>query len=120
MFKILIISILVIIILLLLLRDNFQTVPTIKEQKQENKKAEKYLKEYEPILDHNLLNKAWNNNNTLESQDCSNCNKAPNWWYPNEKYDSKKIIEDNPWYGDRYNSVYNILGDVRLQHWQFQ
>jgi len=77
MLKIVIVITLIIIIVFLLNLDNFRNVPTINEQKKENINAEKYLSKHEDIIDKRLENKAWNPNNTIETQNCSSCHKAP-------------------------------------------
>ena len=63
-----------------------------------------------------MTNKIWNNNNTLDSKDCTTCNSAPNWWYPKDAYDPEKFKE--VWHSDKYDPSYNIEGDAR-RFWQF-
>lgn len=140
----LLIGILVIITIILLFSDlsifkkvsNFQTVPTVQEQKIQNKE---FLDAYQKVIkkqeekEKNEIPYTWNPNNTLESmiiKPClSNidgsfdsgrltCYSAPAWWYPENKYDPNNFR--SIFYGDRYNPLYNYLGNAQEMFWDFK
>ena len=137
----LLISIILIIITTILLfgdmssfkkSSNFKTVPTIEEQEVKNKK---FLEEYNKIENKNkdTIPYTWNTNNTLESMKLKpclsnidgssgpgrlTCYTAPAWWYPGNKYDPNNF--KSVYYGDRYNPVYNYLGNVQDMYWDFK
>ena len=116
--------------------SNFQTVPTVEEQKIEN---DEFLEAYNKVKkrqeeqDKNEVPFTWNPNNTLESmrlQPCLSdidgsaapgrltCFTAPAWWYPENKYN-----QDNfrvTFYGDRFNPIYNYLGNAQEMFWDFK
>ena len=116
--------------------SNFQTVPTVEEQKIEN---DEFLEAYNKVKkrqeeqDKNEVPFTWNPNNTLESmrlQPCLSdidgplrpgrltCYTAPAWWYPENKYN-----QDNfrvKFYGDRFNPIYNYLGNAQEMFWDFK
>ena len=116
--------------------SNFQTVPTVEEQKIEN---DEFLEAYNKVKkrqeeqDKNEIPFTWNPNNTLESmrlQPCLSdidgqsgpgrltCYTAPAWWYPENKYN-----QDNfrvTFYGDRFNPIYNYLGNAQEMFWDFK
>jgi len=116
--------------------SNFQTVPTVEEQKIENDEfldAYNKVKKRQEEQDKNEVPFTWNPNNTLESmrlQPCLSdidgsaapgrltCFSAPPWWYPENKYN-----QDNfrvTFYGDRYNPIYNYLGNAQEMFWDFK
>lgn len=108
--------------------SNFQTVPTVEEQKIENDEfldAYNKVKKRQEEQDKNEVPFTWNLNNTLESmrlQPCLSdrltCSSAPPWWYPENKYN-----QDNfrvTFYGDRYNPIYNYLGNAQEMFWDFK
>ena len=137
-------SILVIITIWLLFGDllnfkkisNFQTVPTVEEQKIENDEfldAYNKLKKKQEEQEKNEIPFTWNSNNTLESMQSQlcltdidgtagpgrlTCFSAPPWWYPTNKYnpDNFRAI----YYGDRYNPIYNYLGNSQEMYWDFK
>ncbi len=143
----LLIGILVIITITLLFSDlsifkkvskvsNFQTVPTVQEQEIENKE---FLNAYEKVIkkqeekEKNEVPFTWNPNNTLESmiiKPClSNidgsatpgrltCYSAPAWWYPENKYNPNNFR--SIFYGDRYDPIYNYLGNAQEMFWDFK
>jgi len=140
----LLIGILVIITIILLFSDlsifkkvsNFQTIPTIQEQEIDNKE---FLNAYEKVIkkqeekEKNEVPYTWNPNNTLESmimKPClSNidgnessgrltCYTAPAWWYPENKYNPNNFR--SIFYGDRYNAIYNYLGNAQEMFWDFK
>lgn len=140
----LLISFLIIITILLLFSDisifdkvsNFKTVPTVEEQKIEN---DEFLNVYNMVKkkqeeqDKNEIPYTWNPNNTLESmklEPClSNidgdagpgrltCFAAPPWWYPEKKYNKNNFR--SIYYGDRYNPIYNYLGNAQEMFWDFK
>ena len=116
--------------------SNFQTVPTVEEQKIEN---DEFLDAYDKVKkrqeeqDKREVPFTWNPNNTLESmrlQACLSdmdgsvgpgrltCYTAPAWWYPENKYN-----QDNfrvTFYGDRFNPIYNYLGNAQEMFWDFK
>lgn len=116
--------------------SNFQTVPTVEEQKIEN---DEFLDAYDKVKkrqeeqDKREVPFTWNPNNTLESmrlQPCLSdmdgsvgpgrltCYTAPAWWYPENKYN-----QDNfrvTFYGDRFNPIYNYLGNAQEMFWDFK
>ena len=111
---------------------NFKTIPTIEEQEIKNKK---FLKEYNKIEKKNKDNilYTWNDNNTLETMNLKpclsnidgslgpgrlTCYTAPSWWYPKNKYDPDNF--KSIYYGDRYNPIYNYLGNVQDMYWDFK
>ena len=122
--------------------SNFQTVttvttvPTVNEQKIENDEfldAYNKVKKRQEEQDKNEIPLTWNPNNTLESmilQPClSNidgsaapgrltCHTAPAWWYPENKYNPDNFREI--YYGDRYNPIYNYLGNAQEMFWDFK
>ena len=116
--------------------SNFQTVPTVEEQKIEN---DEFLDAYDKVKkrqeeqDKNEVPFTWNPNNTLESmrlQPCLSdidgsaapgrltCFTAPAWWYPEKKYKKDNFREI--YYGDRYNPIYNYLGNAQEMFWDFK
>ena len=116
--------------------SNFQTVPTVEEQKIEN---DEFLEAYNKVKkrqeeqDKNEIPFTWNPNNTLESmrlQPCLSdidgpsgpgrltCYTAPAWWYPEKKYNKDNFREI--YYGDRYNPIYNYLGNAQEMFWDFK
>ena len=137
-------SILVIITICLLFSNlssfkkvsNFQTVPTVEEQQIENDEfldAYNKVKKRQEEQDKNEIPFTWNPNNTLESmilQPClSNingssepgrltCFTAQAWWYPEKKYNKDNFREI--YYGDRYNPIYNYLGNAQEMFWDFK
>jgi hypothetical protein len=133
----LLILIVILIILLFCNRENFYNFNnTNSENFNKNNLIDytknnnsKFLNEYNSnnfqiIQDEKLKNKAWNNNNTLESMNCYNSPpnrlsqwSAPSWWYPAKEYSAKdwKV----PFYGDYYNPINNYLGNVQEMYWQF-
>lgn len=116
--------------------SNFQTVPTVEEQKIENDEfldAYNKVKKRQEEQDKNEVPFTWNPNNTLESmrlQPCLSdidgsggpgrltCFTAPAWWYPENKYnqDNFRVV----YYGDRYNPIYNYLGNAQEMFWDFK
>ena len=116
--------------------SNFQTVPTVEEQKIEN---DEFLDAYDKVKkrqeeqDKYEVPFTWNPNNTLESmrlQPCLSdidglsgpgrltCHTAPVWWYPENRYN-----QDNfrvTFYGDRFNPIYNYLGNAQEMFWDFK
>ena len=111
---------------------NFKTIPTIEEQEIKNKK---FLKEYNKIEKKNKDNilYTWNDNNTLKTMNLKpclsnidgslgpgrlTCYTAPAWWYPKNKYDPDNF--KSIYYGDRYNPIYNYLGNVQDMYWDFK
>ena len=116
--------------------SNFQTVPTVEEQKIEN---DEFLEAYNKVKkrqeeqDKNEVPFTWNPNNTLESmrlQPCLSdideplkpgrltCYTAPAWWYPENKYNQNNFRV--PFYGDRFNPIYNYLGNAQEMFWDFK
>jgi len=116
--------------------SNFQTVPTVEEQKIENDEFldayDKVKKRQEEQYKHEVPF-TWNPNNTFESmrlQPCLSdidgsaapgrltCHAAPPWWYPENKYnqDNFRVV----YYGDRYNPIYNYLGNAQEMFWDFK
>ena len=116
--------------------SNFQTVPTVEEQKIEN---DEFLEAYNKIKkrqeeqDKNEVPFTWNPNNTLESmrlQPCLSdidgplrsgrltCYTAPEWWYPENKYNQDNFRAT--FYGDRFNPIYNYLGNAQEMFWDFK
>ena len=116
--------------------ESIKTVPTVEEQKIEN---DEFLEVYNKIKkrqeeqDKNEIPFTWNPNNTLESmrlQPCLSdidgpsgpgrltCHTAPPWWYPENKYnpDNFRVI----FYGDRFNPIYNYLGNAQEMFWDFK
>lgn len=110
-------------------KENFQNVPTIEQQTEENKK---FMNKYIPIekktdkINENPY--IWNKNNTLETM---NVNKnllkntgnlyhgsAPEWWYPKDAYNPKNFREI--WYSDMYNPIYNYLGNAQEVFYEFK
>lgn len=116
--------------------SNFQTVPTVEEQKIENDEfldAYNKVKKRQEEQDKNEVPFTWNPNNTLESmrlQPCLSgidgpsvpgrltCYTAPAWWYPENKYNPNNFREI--YYGDRFNPIYNYLGNVQEMFWDFK
>ena len=108
--------------------ESIQTVPTAEQQKIEN---DEFLEAYNKVKkrqeeqDKNEVPFTWNPNNTLESmrlQPCLSdrltCYTAPSWWYPENKYN-----QDNfrvTFYGDRFNPIYNYLGNAQEMFWDFK
>jgi len=108
--------------------SNFQTVPTVEEQKIENEEflnAYNKMKKRQEEQDKNKIPYTWNPNNTLESmklQPCLSdrltCFSAPAWWYPENKYNPDSFREI--YYGDYYNPIYNYLGNAQEMFWDFK
>lgn len=116
--------------------SNFQTVPTVEEQKIENDEfldAYNKVKKRQEEQDKNKVPFTWNPNNTLESmrlQPCLSdvdgqsgpgrltCFAAPAWWYPENKYNPDNFREI--YYGDYYNPIYNYLGNAQEMFWDFK
>jgi hypothetical protein len=130
---------LVIITIVLLFSDmsnfkkisNFQTVPTVEEQKIENDdflNSYNNLKKKQDIQEKNDIPFTWNPNNTLESmklQPCLSdingrltCYSAPLWWYPYKKYNKDDFR--SIYYGDYFNPIYNYLGNAQEMFWDFK
>ena len=143
----LLISVLLIITIYLLFGntsnfDIIQTVPTVEEQKIENVEfvdAYNNIKKRQKEQEKNEVPFTWNPNNTLESmilQRCLTdidgpsgpsgpsgpgrltCFAAPAWWYPENKYNKDNFREI--YYGDRYNPIYNYLGNSQEMFWDFK
>tara|TARA_B100001093_G_scaffold299728_1_gene285810 strand:+ start:476 stop:937 length:462 start_codon:yes stop_codon:yes gene_type:complete len=106
-----------------------KNIKTVKEQQLEN---EEFLKSYEN-LEKKLNNTKkidydWNSNNTLESMILNpclsdvngrlTCYTASPWWYPNKKYNANDWKVKN--YLQRYNPIYNYLGNVQDMYWDFE
>lgn len=140
MISILILIIIITITILLLFSNffysNFQTVPTVEQQKIAN---DEFLESYKKIKkkqeeqNKDKIPYTWNENNTLESmklEPClSNidenigpgrltCYSAPPWWYPFKKYDENNF--KSTCYLDRYNPIYNYLGNAQEMFWDFK
>ena len=108
--------------------SNFKTIPTVEEQKIENDdflNSYNKLKKKQEDQEKNEIPFTWNPNNTLESmklQPClSNrltCYAAPEWWYPEKKYNENDFREI--YYGDYYNPIYNYLGNAQEMFWDFK
>lgn len=116
--------------------SNFQTVPTVEEQKIENDEfldAYNKVKKRQEEQDKNEVPFTWNLNNTLESmrlQPCLSdidgsagpgrltCFTAPAWWYPENKYNPDNFRVT--FYGDRFNPIYNYLGNAQEMFWDFK
>lgn len=116
--------------------SNFQNVPTVEEQKIENDEfldAYNKVKKRQEEQEKHEVPFTWNPNNTLESmrlQPCLSdidgsagpgrltCFTAPAWWYPENKYnqDNFRVV----YYGDRYNPIYNYLGNAQEMFWDFK
>lgn len=110
-----------------------KTLPTIKEQQEEN---EKFMKSYDKIrqkVEYQQEHETpltWNPNNTLESMKLEpclantpgtnrlTCYTAPTWWYPGDKYRPENFR--SIYYGDYYNPVYNYLGNAQEMYWDFK
>ena len=106
-----------------------QTVKTVEEQKIENDEFLKSYDELEKRLDKDKrIEFDWSPNNTLESmviKPCLSdmtgrltCYTAPTWWYPNKKYNPNDWKVNN--YLQRYNPIYNYLGNVQDMYWDFE
>ena len=108
--------------------ESIQTLSTAEQQKIENDdflEAYNKLKKRQEEQDKNEVPFTWNPNNTLESmrlQPCLSdrltCYTAPSWWYPENKYN-----QDNfrvTFYGDRFNPIYNYLGNAQEMFWDFK
>ena len=108
--------------------SNFQTVPTVEEQRIEN---DEFLDSYNKIKkrqeeqEKNEIPFTWNPNNTLESMrlepclsDRLTCFSAPAWWYPENKYnkDNFRVVNNS----DRFNPIYNYLGNAQEMFWDFK
>ena len=110
-----------------------KTLPTIKEQREEN---EKFMKSYDKMrkkVEYQQEHETpltWNPNNTLESMKLEpclantpgtnrlTCYTAPAWWYPGDKYRPENFR--SIYYGDYYNPVYNYLGNAQEMYWDFK
>jgi hypothetical protein len=108
----------------------------VEEQKIENDEflnAYNKVKKRQEEQDKNEVPFTWNPNNTLESmrlQPCLSdidisagpgrltCHAAPPWWYPENKYnqDNFRVV----YYGDRFNPIYNYLGNAQEMFWDFK
>jgi hypothetical protein len=143
----LLISILIIITILFLFSDfsNFKkvsnfndirTIPIIEEQKIRN---EEFLEAYDNLTkkqkeqEKNEVPLTWNPNNTLQSMQLEpclsnidgssgpgrlTCFSAPPWWYPEDKYNKDNFRVT--YYGDKYNPIYNYLGNAQEMYWDFK
>lgn len=108
--------------------DSIQTVPTVEEQKIQNDEfldAYNKVKKRQEEQDKDKVPFTWNPNNTLESMrlqpclsDRLSCFTAPAWWYPENKYNKDNFREI--YYGDRYNPIYNYLGNAQEMFWDFK
>lgn len=107
-----------------------QTVKPVEEQKIEN---DEFLKSYNDLEKRLEKDKKveydWSENNTLESmilKPCLTnewngrltCYTAPAWWYPEKKYNPNDWKVKN--YLQRYNPVYNYIGNTQDMFWNFE
>ena len=78
----------------------------------------------------NVMSRIWSPNNTLESmitvpclENAENINRltcfaAPEWWYPNDKYNPNNF--KSKYYRDSINPIYDYLGNAQDIYWDFK
>ena len=112
----------IIIIVLLIIcyccknKDNFVCNDNPVLLNKSNNKTKELIEYNKDITELKMTNKIWNYNNTLDTRLGNPNIKAPDWWYPKDKYNAEKF--KSVWHSDKYEPEYNILGDSR-RFWQF-
>lgn len=138
MFGILLLTCILIIATLFLLFSDFSSFKKVSNFEDHKIDNQEFLDSHNKIKkrlekDKNEVPLTWNPNNTLESmklEPCLSdvdgpsgpgrltCFSAPAWWYPNDKYDQNNFRVK--YYGDRFNDIYNYLGNAQDMFWDFK